>query len=424
MKTSVLNRPEAEPTSKDERIVAPSVPARAKQNLGATEIERHEVVGSFDDLAAVAKEWDALALSLSSDIYSTYDWCRIWWRYYGSDRQLMVHLFRRGGTLCAVVPMFVESLGIGPARIKIARLIGCDHTVTTCGVLCGAGDISWVIRQVAEQCRSADCDVTQLGPLAGDDEAAMSLTDALSRTEFSVVRRLNRHPHMLFDVPSSSEAFMEGLSTKERRNLRRDQRKLAERGALASELITDKAELALRMDHFIRTHQEQWRAQGQLGHFDDWPQSRAFHHELAACQNEKGRLLLSNITVDGATVAMEYSYHFGQRVHWILGARTADVSGRIGFAALMEDAIMRNAKKIDALRGYYDYKRLLGATCVQQCVIVAARPGWLRRARLAGFASASQVLDRLYYRLWFSRLRPLLGLPGRPLRKNWIRSRL
>ncbi len=424
MKADVLDRVDA-PARVGPRPASTTPPPTmlATANCRSCDLD-HQVVTNWQNLDTLRGEWDDLALSLQSDVYATFDWCRIWWQYYGNKRELAVHVFRQGPTLCAVVPMFLETLGAGPARIRLARLIGCDHSVTTCGLVTAPDQIPAVMNFVARECFAADCDALQLGPMSGDDSSATAVASALAQTAFSVVKAVDRHPHMLFDVPPTFDAFVEQLSTKERRNLRRDERKLDELGFVTRTSLTDASDVTRGMDQFIALHQQHWRAQGQLGHFDDWPQSRPFHHAMAQRQHAKNRLLLTEITAAESTVAMEYSYQFGTRMHWILGARVPNVSGRIGFAALMRQAIDRGATRIDALRGYYEYKRLLGASCIQQREILAARPGLLRRARPAGFSCASQLLDCVYYRMWFSRIRPRLGLPGRPLSRLWIRTRL
>ena len=43
------------------------------------------------------------------------------------------------------------------------------------------------------------------------------------------------------------------------------------------------------------------------------------------------------------------------------------------------------------------------------------------RARLA--IVLSDILNLVYYRVWFSRIAPRFGIPLRPLWKRWIRSR-
>ena len=46
------------------------------------DISSHEP-RSFDELQRLREPWDRLALKAGSEIFLTYDWCRIWWKYYG-----------------------------------------------------------------------------------------------------------------------------------------------------------------------------------------------------------------------------------------------------------------------------------------------------------------------------------------------------
>jgi len=267
-------------------------------------------------------------------------------------------------------------------------------------------------------------DVLQLGPLPAYFEHAECVASALAGCAgVADVRRWDREPHMYFQVPSSFDGFLDALSAKERRNVRRDERKLAERGAVVRELVADRSELGNTFETFVNMHQAHWRAIGCLGHFADWPDAVAFHREMIERQFARGRLMLSRVRVGDETVASEYSYSFGERAHWILAARREGVPGRIGFCGLLRHACDRGLKQIDAMRGFYDYKRLLGANVAPQCSIVAVREGVMPSLRYRLMRAAARWLDMVYYRVYFSRLAPKLPVTPRPLWKTWIRSR-
>lgn len=379
------------------------------------------IASSFEQVAALQEKWDAMALETGADVYSTYDWARIWWRHYGEERELKIHVFQKNGDVCAIVPIFVEALGWGPIEMRVARLAGCDHSVTTCGLVARAEDLKWIVSSLAKTCIDAGCDAMEFGPLAGDDHIVGALNKAVAETEFRRSRLSDRHPHMLFNVAPTYDEFLEALSAKERRNVRRDERRLREQGVVQIEANVRHGSVAGQMERFVEMHQAQWIREGQLGHFGDWPRAREFHNELAECMSRRGRLLLTKVQAGSRVVAMEYSYHWGNSVHWVLGARLPGITGRTGFCALMQQCQERKVRRIDALRGYYEYKRLLGAQVTQQRVVTAMRPEWLRGLRAKGLGGASRVLDLLYYRLWFSRLRRRLGVAGHPLRRCWIR---
>lgn len=383
---------------------------------------------SFAEVESLRDEWDAFVERIGGDLFSTFDWCRIWWQYYGKRRSLHLVVVRDepGGSIVAVLPFFAERIRIGPISLRALRLVGCDHSVTSVAPAVEPARMSEVLSQVFKMLDgSVPWDVIQLGPLPGYYEHREPLEASLPRVS-SVARVESRptEPHMWFDLPASYDEFLAGLSTKERRNARRDERKLEEQGEITREAVADRASLDEAFDTFIDMHQAHWKAQGCLGHFADWPRAVSFHKQMVHRMFDCGRLMLLRVCVDGDTIASEYSYVFGRRAHWILAARQPGVPGRIGFCGLVRHACERHVTQVDAMRGYYDYKRLLGAKQEPQHSLVAVRRGTLPTLRFALFRGAARLLDLAYYRLYFSRVAPKLPWTPSPLWRSWIRSRL
>ena len=387
-----------------------------------------DVFPSFAGLESIRGEWDEFVEGVGGDLFSSFDWCDTWWRHYGSGRRLHIHVVRdaSGGKLVAILPMFSERIRVGPFTLRAIRLVGCDHSVTTAAPAIEATRLPDVLPVVVERLvRDGAWDVLHLGPLPGYYVGIDDLVSAVrSASAISSVDLRPGHPHMWFDVPESFEAFLEHLSTKERRNVRRDERKLEQRGAVSRDLVENQAGLAESFDRFVEMHQRHWRSLGCLGHFADWPDALAFHRDMVERQHAQGRLLLSRVRVGGETDASEYSYRFGKRVHWILTARREGVPGRLGFCGLVRHACEAGLTRIDAMRGFYEYKRLLGAEMAPQSSIVAVRGGTMPLLRYKMMRLAAWALDVAYYRVYFSRLASKLPRTPAPLWRSWIRSRL
>lgn len=83
---------------------------------------------------------------------------------------------------------------------------------------------------------------------------------------------------------------------------------------------------------------------------------------------------------------------------------------------------------IEGGRGHYDYKLACGGVSVPvwRLLLFPDRP--LARLRLRWLVGWSDLLNLLYYRIWFLKLAPRLqrrfGRRPRPLWRSWIRSRV
>ena len=175
-------------------------------------------------------------------------------------------------------------------------------------------------------------------------------------------------------------------------------------------------------------HQAQWKGIGKLGHFDDWPASRMFSWDVVRAFARTGGVRLVRLLADGQVV---YYWCFTvNRTYYVrLSARLVGAEwdsfalGRVGVVKMMEVAASEGVTAIEAGVGSYGYKENLNATSYPLYSIVLQRRGiaaWLRARLTLAYAD---ILNLLYYRIWFIRLAPHVGFRSRPLRRSWIRRR-
>ncbi len=88
-----------------------------------------EVFQTFEEVAHLQIEWDRFVVEMGGDIYFSYDWCRMWWRYYGSGRTLRVFTARIDGKLAGLLPMFIDRIRLGPIRLCAGKPVGSDFTL-------------------------------------------------------------------------------------------------------------------------------------------------------------------------------------------------------------------------------------------------------------------------------------------------------
>ena len=392
----------------------------------------HAVHTSFDEIAELQPEWDRFAEENDGDLFSTFDWCRIWWRHYGDGRSLEIHLFKEAGRLVGVFPFFRETLRLGPVGVRLIRLVGCDHSVTTCGFVMNPDRVTQVVTKLMEQVSQGPAwDMIHLGPLPGyfrgRDGAADAFADhpAVGR----VLSIADGGPHIVFDLPESYKAYLSKLTSHERNNIRSRKRKL-EKGHTLLESTASADDVPSWFDSFVEQHQRQWQAENQLGHFRDWPGSEEFHRETAMTMAAMSRLRLLRLEVDTRAAGFQYNYRFGRRIFWVLGSRDHDSYwdqfslGRYLHCTTVERAIAEGATQIDAMRGMYDYKLQLGGTLLKLQSIAILRRGVFSGARVRWARFAARMLHLLYYRIWFGRVAPRVPFLRRPLWRRWIRSRI
>jgi len=388
------------------------------------------VADRFDDVDA--REWDDCISGLSGSLYVTHDWLRIWWRHYGRGRRLRIFQFRQAGRLVGLAPMFVETVRIGPVAIRLAKRVGADFALTMFALPLDPrfADLAYA-RIIAALIEDDRCAAIWFGFAPGDDATAAALPHACAMSNVAALLGERAHvPHMRFMLPSAFDAYLAGLDKRQRQTYTRSRKLLEKDHDVRTVVVRDPVAAADAFARFRALHDAQWRAEGKLGHFGDWPGAAAFNADLVDAMARLGRLRIVDLVADGAVISSQYAFVFDDRCYWRLPARVIGSEwsryslGRLGLIQLIESVIGEGVTGIEAGMGHYGYKQQLGGEelLCKSAVVVSTRGGDARRVRL--FLRMSDLLHLLYYRIWFLRL--ARWWPGRrgPLWRIWVRARL
>ena len=395
------------------------------------------------DLAPLRDEWQALASRVGADVFALPDWVEIWWRHFGMGQRLACLVARHQGVLVGVLPFCTRWLWIGPLPVRVARMAGFDPN---CIAFQLALEDAWA-RPVLQAAMHH-----LLGPLKC---AVVSFTPVSEVAGYlSVLRTLadpgdiqhahpNRGPrlgvwddaagsHVVFDFTPQFDDYLATLTKKRRGQFRRDVKGLQETFVMTRD---DFAPNAAEFDDFVAFHAQQWQATGKGGHFNDWPGSAAFYHDVAAQTAGGAKLVqMDRLSGTGGPLATEFSLMAGHTAHWRLPARRIDPevdrlsAGKVVFILMFERLIKAGITRIEAGRGDYGYKVDYGGQTIPVHRLIVHRDTGAARLLLKAVLAWAGMLNYLYYRVWFLKLAPRLrqktGSKPRPLWRSWIRTRL
>jgi CelD/BcsL family acetyltransferase involved in cellulose biosynthesis len=391
-----------------------------------------ELVTSFDDAQALAPTWDALVARLDGSLYMTFDWCRVWWRHYGGGRDLRLFVIRDEQGLAGVLPFFIDRLGLAFGRARVAKLVGSDFTNAMVNPPVEPGRATeacgMAIKQLFEDDR---CDVVQIGPVSG----AIPQLECIRRSAADIadVARIARDQesgsHTFFELPEGFDAYLQGLSKNQRSNYRRNVNKLNNAFEFEVDVVRDQPALDREFEAFVEMHQAQWKAVNKLGHFGDWPKSLAYTRDLVETLARVDRVRLIRLIADARVVSYYFCFEFDGTYYWRLPARLTGEEwdqfalGRVGLLKMLETAAAEGATGIEAGTGRYEYKEKLNALTFPVHSLTLCGKGFASRCRARIALAVGDLLNLAYYRVWFGRVAPRLGIPLRPLWRSWIRSR-
>lgn len=389
-----------------------------------------ETFTAFDDARAIAPEWNDLAARLDGSLYSTPSWCEVWWRHYGTDRQLRVIAVRDGDDLVGVLPFAIERLPVFLGGARVAKLVGCDSTVALAEPAIDPSVAEDVFKlAIARLLGDDSVDMVHLGPCP-ESAQLDAMRSALAQTAGGrTVRDRQSASYTVFEMPEGFDSYLGSLSKNQRHSYRRNLNKLGNAFKFEVDVLRDGPALEAEFEAFVRMHQAQWNSVNKLGHFGDWPGALGFARDLVQTLSPAGQILLIRLVADGEVVAYHWCMTANTTCHSRLTARLNGKQwdqfavGRIGQLKMTEIAAADGATVVEAGTGRYEYKEKLNGRTLPVHSIALRRTAPTSRVRARLALVWGDLLNLLYYRVWYLRVAPRIGILRRPLWRSWIRSR-
>lgn len=306
-----------------------------------------------------ADEWDELAIRGMTDTpFQRLAYQRSWWQnLHPVDGELSSVVIRNeDGSLSAIACL-------AHTRDGILRFNGCVEETDYLDLIATARDAreSWevifpnLLNAQFPEWRHLDlCNVPAASP------TRTVLPEIASQYDLTVVESVIEVCPII-ELPDSFEIYLEGLASKQRREVRRKLRRA--NGAGAQLHIVDQDEdLAAAVDDFLALLQKStfekrdWLNDGR----------RALFHEIAEAAQQEDTLQLMFLEVDGQKAATLFNFDYAGRI-WVYNSGldsnlfSALSPGVVITAWAIEHAINNGREAFDFLRGNEAYKYRFGA---------------------------------------------------------------
>jgi hypothetical protein len=370
-------------------------------------------------------------LETGGAVYMTFDWLQVWWTFYGGSSLLRLFVFTTGDRPTAVLPVYIDSLGAGPFRVRIARLVGANVPPKVFDLPVSASDAPFVFSRVFEQLLVTDrCDLVSVGPVSDAQEATKALEHSC-RDGSRVIGQWTTSEgiHSVFHLPPDIDQYFSSLSKNERKHRRKyELRTLAKEYETRVEIVRDASQTAGEFERFAEQHRTQWAAEGRTGHFGAWPLGLEFNRALVAALSPLGRLRFIRIVANGAMIANQYVFVLGDRYFWELPSRVVDANwdrfslGPSAIVTMLGQAIGEGMTRVEGGLAHYDYKVRLGATEYPTKTFRIIAQGKAPRLRVAALLLVRDAMSVCYHKLWYRRIVPRLPASWwRPQWRWWLR---
>jgi len=317
-------------------------------------------------------QWkEVLARDPDRHIFATPEWNRLWWEEFGEGKDLFLLTLRRGEDLVGIVPLYRKREG---SRYLLRFLGGIDLT-DYLGPICAVDDRREVIESLVswlgkEEVEWDEFDAHNMPVPFGFGEF---LIESADRHGYAVEIEQEETSAILL-VPETWDAYLESLDAKERRELKRKNRRLIREVPDATFRTATEETLDSDLKYFIEMHRG---AEGHKGHFMR-PEIATFFERVARSLMPLGWLRIDLLEVAGRPVASTFSFELGGTLYLYNSAYEPEMKrlspGVVLVSRLIEEAIDRGFRTFDFLRGQERYKYQLGAEAVPLNNVRITRP--------------------------------------------------
>lgn len=393
-----------------------------------------QVETSFTNLEPLREEWNDFIIEIGSDLYMSFDYCRLWWEVLGLKRKLRIFLIREEGRLVGVLPMLIDRIQLGPAWLRVARALGSDLVREMFIPAVHPSKAEEVYGEVLSHLFEQDrCDALVWGCYSklNDTSDALRKAAAARADRVKLLRdRTMEFPHGNFFLPPTFEEYLNSLGSSHRYNYRRYSRRIRNRMDVEITMIRN-PELAIgEFPKFRELYDQLHLSKERPGHFLGDPLREKFWLKLCEDLGARDEVRLLRISGDDRVLAYDYSFKFGKAYFGkyrarVFGAEWNNLGvGSVALVELIRAAIEEGMNRLESGAGHFEYKMEYGATetPIGSMLFVANRPSVRRRFRF--FEKMVKLLDLLYLRIWFFKLRPRLPIPPKTRWKLWYRTRL
>ena len=386
----------------------------------------------FENIKHIHDEWDRKVAELCSPVYMSYDWCKLWWEFYGKGKVLKLYIFYYKSNIVSILPMFVDCINFGIFNIKIARLIGAN---TPPKVFNPPIDSCYSEKVLNKALKSLivdnECDIVCIGPVSTKYKALNAMRNLKKVGYLDKIQIVNNGVYTEFNLPNSYKEYKSSLSRNEKKNFRKYELRYLGKKYNVKVDIVKKDILEYEYRKFVNMHTKQWKEKGRPGHFLAWPNAEKFNLALSKCFLMKDKLRLMRIIADDRPISYQYTYIFGDTYYWRLPARVTGTEwdkyklGQAGIVNMIKIGINEGIKRIEGGIGHYEYKMRLGASEHRIVSIHYMQKRFRSKIKLTIYKSIVLMINAIYYKMWYRRLQPKLPkYLQRPISSLWIRIRL
>lgn len=290
-------------------------------------------------------------------------WLKVWRKHFAPTAEIAILVTKQSGKIIGIAPLLLND---GKASI-IGSPNVCDYE----DFIIKRGEENSFSHALLDFLKQKQIKILEPGVIRPDSKA-MSYLLPIARQSGADITCEPDEVSLEKNLPSTWEAYLQTLDTKQRHEVRRKLRRLEEEGKITYRFVTDTTTVPEFLDIFLKMFVE---SREDKAHFLT-PQAEGFFRDLTVTMAESGLLRGGILELDRKPVATVFAFDYKDTVYLYNSGFDPNASqlsvGILSKALLIKDTIERGKKKFDFLKGAERYKYHLGGKEIQlqKCRIV------------------------------------------------------
>jgi CelD/BcsL family acetyltransferase involved in cellulose biosynthesis len=342
-------------------------------------------INGYADFLGIKEKWNDMLQKCTHTIFSTWEWLSTWWKYFGSDKELMLLLAEENGKIIGIAPLMYsvhKMFGLRRGKIEFIGAPSSDYN-------------DFIIAKNYNEC--IELFIEHLNKIP-EKWSCIDLLDIPERAKYlpflakisKILKRVHECPFI--PLPSSYEDFLRRFNSGKRKYFRKNLNRI-ERAFDVEFVDYSSPELCGEgMRLLFDLHQKRWASKGFAGAFA-YPKFRDFHLEIAKTFAQKNWLSLYALKLSGEIAAVDYGFKYNSKCcSYLTGfdPKYAYYSvGNILRLLIIRRLVREGQTEFDFLRGAEEYKYKWNAL-----------PRWNYQAVLTRKGRLANIQHWLYEQYW------------------------
>jgi CelD/BcsL family acetyltransferase involved in cellulose biosynthesis len=257
-----------------------------------------EAISTENSFAALGDSWNDLVRAMPRPSpHLLHPWLLSWWRHYGEDGELAVHVAYRGDELVGALPLCVRRR----RGLRVLTFLGAEQ-IPLADLLLAEGEGAAVGAALAKRAESTEHDFADFHGLPSSSRLAA----ALGASPLRLIVRAEA-PVLELNGSDWQTVYQTRLSSKQRALHRRRYRQLAKLGTIETTVARTREELTPALEDAFELHALRWRGRPDRSEFGT-ATGKQFHREATAAMAELDVIRIVTLKLDGRPIAFVYDF--------------------------------------------------------------------------------------------------------------------